>query len=134
MDNDQLAQIISGIGVLKQNMIGSFAAEMIPEFLPADSFFICNNESSKRPGSPWVMVAKKIGIVYFGDSPVIDLMFCRNKDLKRFDVLKILNRVHLQKEPLCGLHCVYFEFSLFSKFRLYNVDDVFILRFFAKTL
>ena len=79
------------------------------------------------------MVAKKNGIVHFGDSPGKDPMFYRNIDLKHFDVLKILNRVHLQKEPLCGLHCVYFAFFLFSNFRLYN-DDVFILRFFAETL
>ena len=33
MDNDQLAKMISSIGILKQQFIGSFAAEMIPDFL-----------------------------------------------------------------------------------------------------
>ena len=80
------------------------------------------------------MVAKKYGKVYFGDSLGNDPMFYRNIVLKRFDALKILNRVELQKEPLCGLYCIYFAFSLFTNFRLYNVDDNFILRFFAEKL
>ena len=134
MDNDQLARKISSIGILKHKYIGSFPGDMIPEILPADSFFICNTESSKRPGSHWVMVAKKNRIVYIGDSLGNDPMFYRNIVLKHFDALKILNRVELQKESLCGLYCNYFAFSLFSNFRLYNVDDNFILRFFAATL
>ena len=134
MDNDQLARIISNIGILKYKYIGSFPADMIPETLPAETFFICNTESSKRPGSHWVMVAKKNGNVYFGDSLGNDPMFYRNIVLKHFDALKILNRVELQKEPLCGLYCIYFAFSLFTNFRLYNIDDNFILRFFAEAL
>ena len=134
MDNEQLARIISSIGILKHKYTGSLPADMIPETLPAESFFICNTESSKKPGSHWVMVAKKKGNVYFGDSLGNDPMFHCNIVLKRFDSLKILNRVELQKESLCGLYCIYFAFSLFSNFNLYNVDDNFILRFFAETL
>ena len=67
MDTDQFARIISSIGILKHKHIGSFPADMFPEIPPAYSFFICNTESSKRPGSHWVMVAKKNGIVQFGD-------------------------------------------------------------------
>ena len=61
-------------------------------------------------------------------------MFYRNIVLKHSDSPKILNRVELQTEPLCGLYCIYIAFSLFSNFHLYNVDDNFILRFFAETL
>ena len=107
---------------------------MIPETLPPESFFICNTESSKRPGSHWVMVAQNNGNVYFGDSLGNDPMFHRNIVLKHFDALKILNWVELQKEPFCGLYCIYFAFSLFTNFGLYKVDDNFILRFFAETL
>ena len=38
---------------------------MIPKIRPPDSFCICNIESSRRPGSHWVMVAQKDGIVFF---------------------------------------------------------------------
>ena len=114
MDNDQLARIISSIGILKQ-YIGSFRADMIPEILPADTFFTCNTESSKRPGSHWVMVAKKNGKVYFGESHGNDPMLYRNIVLKHFDALKILNRVELQREPLCGLYCIHFAFFLVLK-------------------
>ena len=131
MDNDQLACKISIIGILKHRYIGSFPADMIPDIIPADSFFICNTESSKRPGSHWAMLSKKNGIVDFGDSLGNDPMFYRNIVLKHFDALKILNRVELQKEPLCGLYCFYFVFSLFSNFRRYDVDDNFISRFFC---
>ena len=134
MDNEQLARRNSSIGVLKHKYIGSFPADMIPETLPADSFVICNTESSKRPGSHWVLVAKNNGNVYFGDSLGNDPMFYRNIVLKNFDALKILNSVELQKEPLCGLYCTYFAFSLFSSFHLCNVDDNFILRFLAESL
>jgi len=67
MDNDQLARIIYSIAILKHKYIGSFPADMIPETLPEETFFTCNTESSKRPGSHWVIVAKKNGNVYFGD-------------------------------------------------------------------
>ena len=83
---------------------------MVPETLPLDSFFICNTESSKRPGSHWVIVAKKNGIVYFGDALVNDPMFYRNIVFKHFDALRNLNRLELQKEPLCGVYCIYFAF------------------------
>ena len=106
MDNDQLARIISNMGILKHRYIGSIPADMIPETLPAESIFICNTESSKRPGSHWVMVAKKNGIVNFGDSLGNDPMFYRNIVLKHFDALKILNREELQKEHLCGFYCI----------------------------
>ena len=112
MDNDQLARI-SSIGILKHKYIGSFPADMITETLPPDSFFICDTESSKRPGSHWVIVAQKNGILYFEDSLGNDPMFYRNIVLKHFDALKILNRVELQKEPLCGLYRNYFAISLF---------------------
>ena len=65
MDNEQLARIISSIGILKHKYIGSLPADMIPETLPAETFFICNTESSKRPGSHWVMVAKKYGSLFW---------------------------------------------------------------------
>ena len=67
MDNDQLAKVICSIGIMKHKYIGSFCAYLIPEILPPDSF-ICNTESSKRPGSHWVMVAKKDENAYFRDS------------------------------------------------------------------
>ena len=94
---------------------------MIPEILPADSIFICNTGSSKRPGSHWVMVAKKDGIVYVGHSLRNEPMFHRNIVLNQFDALKILNRVELQREPFWGLYCICSSFSLFSNFHLYNV-------------
>ena len=118
MDNEQLARVISSIEILKHKCIGSFPDDMIPETLPAESFFICNTESSKRTGSSWVIVANKNGNVFFGDSLGNDPMFCRNVVLKHFDALKILIRVELQKEPLCGLYCFYLAFSLFTNFRL----------------
>ena len=134
MDNEQLAGINFSIGVLRHKYIGSFPADMIPETLPAESFFICNTESSTRHGSHWVMVAKKNGFVYFGDSLGNDPMFYRNIVLKHFDAYKILNSVEIQKEPLCSLYCIFFAFSLFSNFHLYNVDENSILRFFANSL
>ena len=85
MDDDQLARKISSIGILKHNYIGSFPADMIPEILPADSFFLCNTKSSKLPGSHCVMAAKKNGIVPFGDSLGNDPMFYRNIVLKRLE-------------------------------------------------
>ena len=80
------------------------------------------------------MVAKKSGNVHVGDSLGNDPTFYRNIVLERFDALKILNRVELQKEPSCGLYCICFAFSLYSNFRQHNFDDKFILRFSAETL
>ena len=59
MDNDQLARIISSIGIPKHKYIGRFPADMSPEILPPDLFFICNTKISKIPGSHWVKVAKE---------------------------------------------------------------------------
>ena len=58
MDNDQLARIIFSFGILKHNYIGPFAADMITEIRPPDSFFLCNTKNGKRPGSHWVMLVK----------------------------------------------------------------------------
>ena len=134
MDNDQLAGIISGIRILKHKYIGSFPADMIPEVLPPDSFFICNTESSKRPGSHWVMVSKKDGFVYIGDSLGRDPpMFCRKIALKPFKALKLLNRVQLRKETF-----VWPILYIFSRFRCsqtftctmskLTLSEVFLLR------
>ena len=49
MDNDQLARIISNIGILKHKRIGSFPADMIPEILPPDSFFYATPKAVKDP-------------------------------------------------------------------------------------
>ena len=61
-------------------------------------------------------------------------MFYRNRVLKLFDALKILNCVELKKEFLCGLYCIFFAFCLFSNFRLYDVVDSFMLDFLAERL
>ena len=134
MDNDEPARISSSIGILKHKYLGSFPADMIPEILPPDWFFISITGSSKRSSSHWVKLAEKDGIIYFGDSLKNDPIFYRIIVLEHFDALKNLKRVELQKETLCGLYCNYFAFSLFSDFHLYNVDDIFILRFFVETL
>ena len=68
MDNDHFARIISSNGIFKHKFIRSFPADIGPDFLTADCFSMCDTESSKRPGSHWVILAKKYGIVYFGDS------------------------------------------------------------------
>ena len=65
MDNDQLARTISSIGTLKHKYIGSFLADIIPKNLRPDSFFISNTENRKRPGSHWVMAAKKMEVFIF---------------------------------------------------------------------
>ena len=61
-------------------------------------------------------------------------MFYRNKVLKNFDALEVLNCVDLQKEPLCGLFLYLVGIFLFSNFRLYNIDANFFLRFCAELL
>ena len=132
MDNNHFVKKISSIRFLKHNYIGSLLADSIPYRLAAYSFFICNAEGSKRSGSHWVMVAKKNGIVCFGDSLETDPMFYRNIVLKLFDALKILNRVELQEQLLCGLFCIYFAFFLFSNFCLYNVKGNFVKRFLRR--
>ena len=48
MDDDKIAEIISGIGVLKHKFIGSFPADMIHKFFLVIPF-LCKTESTKDP-------------------------------------------------------------------------------------
>ena len=47
MDNDQLAKIISTIGIVKLKYIGSFPADMIPEIFPPDLFLYATPKAVK---------------------------------------------------------------------------------------
>ena len=134
MDNDRLAKIVSKIGILKHKYLGSFPADMILDSLSKDSFLICNTQSSKRPGIHWVMIAKKELGLYFGDSLGKDPKHYHNIAFVPFKEFKSLNHEELQKEGLCGFYCIYFANCLFSNFPLYDVNDNFILRFFAELL
>ena len=134
MDNDHLSRIISRFGILKYKYLGSFPADMIPEIIPHNTFFICNTDTSKRPGVHWVMVANCRGKFFFGDSLGNLPTYYKTIQLNPKKSIKVLNRLTLQKRDLCGLYCIYFAYCLFSNFLMYDVNDIFILKFFAEVL
>ena len=69
MDNEQLLSIVSKIKKnLKYKYLGSFPADMVPFNIEKNSFCIINSDTSTEPGTHWVMIADRDGILYFGDS------------------------------------------------------------------
>lgn len=133
MDNYQLAKIISFFGNLRYKYLGSYPADLIPELIPNNTFLICNTDTSKRPGTHWVMIANKEGRLFFGDSLGNSPNHYKTIHFPKESMI-ILNNSNLQKESLCGLYCIYFAYCIFSNLNLYDVNDNFILKFFANVL
>ena len=128
MDIDQFARILSSIGTLKHKFIGSFPADMFPEIFPPTSFFISNTESSKRPGSHWVMVAKKVEM-YILETRLGMIQCFVATQFESFHYSQGIESCRTIVWPIL----YFFRIFFFSNFRLYNVHDNFNLRFFAET-
>ena len=137
MDNYQLHKIISCIGQLKHKYIGSFPADMVPPYLPLNSFCIVNIETSKDPGSHWIILANKDNVVYFGDS--------LGKSLSDYPYIRLWQNTStislvfdgdvLQTGNYCGLYCIYFAYVLYTgNFSERFLNDNFLLLFFSSYL
>ena len=134
MDNEQLLSIVSKIKNLKYKYLGSFPADMVPFNFEKNSFCINNSDTSTEPGTHWVMIADRDGILYFGDSLGRPLDYYRKLRFNSNRQVKLLCNFRLQRQDLCGLYCIYFAHVLYKYGNLSYVCDSLVLRFFAEFL
>ena len=137
MDNYQLLKIISSFGQLKHKYLGSFPADLVPSYLPFNTFCILNIELSSSPGSHWIILANKDNVVYFGDSLGKSLSDYTNIRLrqKTATIPLVSDGEVLQTGNYCGLYCIYFAYVLYTNcFSERFLNDNFLLRFFSSYL
>ena len=130
MDNKSLEQIIKNIPILRYKYQGSFPANQIPP-IPTNTFVIVNIDPINLEGSHWIMLANKNGGIYYGDSMGLPLTHYKNIRLPfKNKAVRQLVRYPMQKQPLCGLYCIYFAWSVFKELTIPTFfNDFNLMRF-----
>lgn len=114
MNTSQLQCIISCDPVLRDDILGVFAADHLPSVLPATPCgFIVNTDISSRPGTHWLALFVRDNTVDFfdsyGQSPrAYDPSFTRW--IYQRGLRARINRKRMQSDfsNVCGLYCLYF--------------------------
>ena len=114
MNTSQLRCIISCDPVLRERVVGVFAADELPETLPTTPCgFIANTDISSLPGKHWLAFFIRDNTVdcfdSYGQYPgVYNDLFSRWIETSGLRVH--VNRLRLQsaESNVCGLYCVYF--------------------------
>lgn len=114
MNTSQLRCIISCDPVLRERVLGVFAADQLPTVLPySPCGFIVNTDVSSQPGTHWLAFFVRDNIVECFDSygqhlGVYNALF--SPWMQRLARSVRVNRTRLQSDTsnVCGLYCVYF--------------------------
>ena len=132
MDNTQIEKIVALIPVLKYKFMGCYPSNLLPNDIPENSFYIVNTDVSNGRGIHWILLARKNSCYYYGDSLGRDINHYANIKFTR--KTRKLIATKLQTDSICALYSIYFAYVLFNNLSLFNVDDAFIMRFFAEYL
>ncbi len=114
MNTSQLRCIVSCDPVLRDGVLGVFAADQLPISIPTyPCGFIVNTDSSSQPGQHWLAVFIRDNIVEcfdsYGQPPgAYNPLFSRW--IQRHARTVRVNPTRLQSDTsnVCGLYCVYF--------------------------
>ena len=114
MNTSQLQCIISCDPVLRDRVLGVFAADHLPQTLPPQACgFIVNTDLSSQPGTHWLAFFIRDKTVEcfdsYGQHPgVYNPLFSRW--IRRHADRVYINHTRLQSDTsnVCGLYCVYF--------------------------
>ena len=114
MNTSQLQCIISCDSVLKERVVGVFAADQLPKSLPfLPCGLIVNTDMISHPGRHWLSFFICRDTVECFDSygqPVSDYNPLFMRWIRRHGLRVIENRTRLQSDTsnVCGLYCIYF--------------------------
>ena len=114
MDNKSLTVIINKVPILKYKYLGSYPANFLPVLLE-NSFMIVNTDRHESSGSHWILIANKLGKIYYGDSYAQPLDMYHHVSITQ-PVTAIVSSRLQRMEWTCGLYCIYFAWSVYNNF------------------
>ena len=130
MDEQALKELIGRIPILKYRFLGIYSADESPPDIFDNSFIIVNTEKRGKDGH-WILIARKNGKMYYGDSYGANISNYRN--LRYSQAIPMIQRIQQRAKNSCGLFTIFYAWRLFQGFPVDSTfNDYELNAFFCK--